>query len=73
MELSQSWVAASRSAAQEFTNIVGTPLFIKYSQDPCTGPYPKPDYSSPYQPILLSKIRFNFIRSPTTSYSPGPS
>jgi hypothetical protein len=36
------------------------------SQDPSTGPYPEPDQSSPYQPIL-SKIHFNIVH-PTTSW-----
>jgi hypothetical protein len=27
------------------------------SQEPSTGPYPKPDPSSPYHPIYLSKIQ----------------
>jgi hypothetical protein len=36
------------------------------SQEPSTGPYPKPDQSSPYHPIL-SKIQFNIVH-PSTSY-----
>jgi hypothetical protein len=37
------------------------------SQDPSTGPYPEPDQSSPYHPIL-SKIHFN-IMHPHTSWA----
>jgi hypothetical protein len=33
------------------------------SQEPSTGPYPEPDQSSPYHPIL-SKIYFNIIHPP---------
>jgi hypothetical protein len=39
-----------------------------YSQEPSTGPYPKPDRSSPYHPIL-SKIYFNTVLPPTSWYS----
>jgi hypothetical protein len=37
------------------------------SQEPSTGPYPEPDQSSPYHPIL-SKIHFNII-TPTSRSS----
>jgi hypothetical protein len=33
------------------------------SREPSTGPYPEPDQSSPYQPIL-PKIHFNIIHPP---------
>jgi hypothetical protein len=36
------------------------------SQHPSTGPYPEPDQSNPYHPIL-SKIHF-YIVHPLTSY-----
>jgi hypothetical protein len=35
------------------------------SQEPSTGPYPEPDRSSPYHPIL-SKIHFNIVHPPTS-------
>jgi hypothetical protein len=34
------------------------------SQEPSTGPYPEPDQSSQYHPIL-SKIHFNIVQPPT--------
>jgi hypothetical protein len=37
-------------------------------QEPSTGPYPEPDQSSPYHPIL-SKIHFYIILPPTSSSS----
>jgi hypothetical protein len=33
------------------------------SQEPSTGPYPKPDQSNPYHHIL-SKIHFNIVHPP---------
>jgi hypothetical protein len=36
------------------------------SQEPSTGPYPEPDQSNPYHPIL-SKIHFYISQSPTSS------
>jgi hypothetical protein len=35
------------------------------SQEPSTGPYPQPNESSPYNPIL-SKIHFSIILQPTS-------
>jgi hypothetical protein len=40
------------------------------SQEPSTGPYPEPDQSSPYHPIL-SKINFNIIHPPRSWFSSG--
>jgi hypothetical protein len=43
------------------------------SQEPSTGPYPEPNQSSPYHPILsyLAMIDFNIfnIVHPSTSWS----
>jgi hypothetical protein len=40
------------------------------SQNPSTGPYPEPNRSSPYHPILslkiVSKIHFNIVHPPTS-------
>jgi hypothetical protein len=35
------------------------------SQEPSIGPYPEPDQSNPYHPILSSKIHFNIVHPPT--------
>jgi hypothetical protein len=63
MELSPSWEAANCAATQElFMEPVGSLLC---SQEPSTtGPYPEPDQSNLYHPIL-SKIHFNMIHPPT--------
>jgi hypothetical protein len=37
------------------------------SQEPSTGPYPEPDQSGPYHPIL-SKIHFDIVH-PATPWS----
>jgi hypothetical protein len=37
------------------------------SQEPSTGPYPEPDRSSPYHPIL--SLYFNIVHPPTSSSS----
>jgi hypothetical protein len=39
------------------------------SQEPATGPYPKPDESSPHSPIQFFKINFNIILEPTPTFS----
>jgi hypothetical protein len=54
MELSPSWEAASCAANRD--SLWG-------SQEPSTGPYPKPHQSSPYEHIL-SKSHFNIIHPP---------
>jgi hypothetical protein len=54
MELKISWEAASRSAAQEFPQHFMVPEgSLPCSQEPSTGPYPEPDQSSQYLPILF--------------------
>jgi hypothetical protein len=59
MELSSSWEAASYVANKELPNILRNPKV----REPSTGPYPDPDQSSPYHPILsLMNISLN-IRS----------
>jgi hypothetical protein len=55
MELSSSWEAASCS--QRFMEPEGS---LQCSQEPSTGPYSKPDLSSPYH-LILSVISLRSI------------
>jgi hypothetical protein len=51
-----------------FPESYGTRRFITmFTRAPLTGPYPEPDQSSPYNPIL-SKIHFNIIHTPTSLF-----
>jgi hypothetical protein len=50
MELSVSLEAISRSATQE---IIDSKDSLSCSQVPSTGPYPEPDETNPYHPILF--------------------
>jgi hypothetical protein len=43
----------SCSASQEIPSILSEVKIRCCSQKPATGPYPKPDESSPHPPILL--------------------
>jgi hypothetical protein len=47
MEQSPSW------GAHLVTAFYVTEVSLPYSQQPATGPYPKPDESSPYFPNLF--------------------
>jgi hypothetical protein len=69
MELSPSWGATSCAPTQEFSNILWHPKegSLRCSQEASTGPYPDPDQSTPYHPIL-SMIYFNIIH-PLASWS----
>jgi hypothetical protein len=52
-ELSPSWEAASCAATQEFPKHFMEPEgSLPCSQGISTGPYPEPDQSSPYRPIV---------------------
>jgi hypothetical protein len=69
MEPKPSREAASRSATQKFPKHFMEPkVSLPCSQEPSTGPYPEPDQSSPYHPIL-SKIHFNIFLPPTSRSS----
>jgi hypothetical protein len=35
------------------------------SQEPSTAPYPEPDQSNPYHPILSPYVHFNIVHPPT--------
>jgi hypothetical protein len=61
-ELSPSCEAANCAASQHFKEPEGS---SPCSQEPSTGPYPEPDRSSPYHPIL-SKIDSNTVHPPTS-------
>jgi hypothetical protein len=53
MELIPSGEAASCAATQEFPqNFMEPEGSLSFSQEPSIGPYPEPDQSSPYHPIL---------------------
>jgi hypothetical protein len=67
MELSPFWDAASSRTSQHFMESEGS---LTCSQEPSTGPYPEPDQSSPYHPIL-SKIHFIIIHPPTLDLPSG--
>jgi hypothetical protein len=51
MELSPSWEAPGCAATLEFPTYYETGS-LPCSQEPSIGPYPEPDESSPYHPIL---------------------
>jgi hypothetical protein len=55
MELSLTWEAATRLANQEFPNILWN-TNVRYCVH--TGPYPEPDESNLYQPILFLQDLF---------------
>jgi hypothetical protein len=59
MELSPSWETASCAATMVPEGS------LPCSQDLSTGPYPEPDESSPFHPIL-SKIQLNIIHTSTS-------
>jgi hypothetical protein len=52
MNLSTLWEAASRSATREFPTFYGTQTFITMSEKSSTDPYPEPNESISYHPIL---------------------
>jgi hypothetical protein len=53
VEISPSWEAARCAVSKELPNILWNPnVHYRSSRKPSTGPYHKPDQSSPYQSIL---------------------
>jgi hypothetical protein len=53
MELRPSWEAANSAAIEGLPSILWNPKgSLACSQEPSTGPYPEPDKSNPYHPIL---------------------
>jgi hypothetical protein len=57
MELSPSWEAANCAASQRFTEPEGS---LSRSQESSTSPYPEPDRSKPYHPILSLQDPFKY-------------
>jgi hypothetical protein len=65
MELSSSWEAASHLATQDYSKHFMEPEgSLPCSQEPSNVPYPQPDHSSPYHPVL--PLCFNTILPPTS-------
>jgi hypothetical protein len=65
MELSPSWEAANCAATQELPSILWNPkVHYRVNKSLSTGPYPEPDQSNSYHPIL-SKIHFNIFHQHT--------
>jgi hypothetical protein len=64
MDLSPSREAASCAATEELPSILFNPQdSLPCSQEPSTGPYPEPDQSSPYHPILSLQNLFLCVRN----------
>jgi hypothetical protein len=64
MDQSLSWEATSTLAIQEVPQNFKEPEgALLHSQELSTGPYPEPDESGPYHPIL-------FLQDPFLCYSP---
>jgi hypothetical protein len=53
MEKNPSWEDNNCSASQEITRLLEPEDSLPCSQQPSTGPYPKPDESSPKLSILF--------------------
>jgi hypothetical protein len=68
MELSPSLEADSCLVPKKFPNFLWSPKVYKCSQEPSTGPFPQPDESSPYHPMLHRDIGFSdFVHRPEIS------
>jgi hypothetical protein len=52
-ELSPSWETDNCAATQELPSILEPVGSSPSSQEPSTGPYPDPDQSSPYHPLIF--------------------
>jgi hypothetical protein len=57
IELTPSWEAVNSAAIQEIPSNLKEPEGSSpCSQEPSTGPYPEPVWSSPYHSILSEKV-----------------
>jgi hypothetical protein len=53
MEQSLFWEATSHSASQEIPTFYGPEGLLPCSQEPASGPCPKPDETTPHLPTLF--------------------
>jgi hypothetical protein len=71
-ELSPSWEATNFAATQELPSIFMEPeVSSPCSKEPSTGPYPKPDRSSPYHHVVSTYLLNYLLTYLLTELSPS--